>query len=80
MVTAAARGTARMVATLDGRSDTTVVTVTAPPLLALASPAAGYKQLHDEQQKALVEQALTLSAGTEPRAVAPRPLLAGEDY
>jgi 2-oxoglutarate dehydrogenase E1 component len=45
-----------------------------------ASPAAGYKQLHDEQQKALVEQALTLSAGTEPRAVAPRPLLAGEDY
>jgi 2-oxoglutarate dehydrogenase E1 component len=47
-----------------------------------ASPAAGYKQLHDEQQKALVEQALTLSAGSEPRVVAqqPRPLLAGEDY
>ncbi|MDB5866015.1 MAG: 2-oxoglutarate dehydrogenase subunit [Betaproteobacteria bacterium] len=47
-----------------------------------ASPAAGYKQLHDEQQKALVEQALTLAGGTEPRAVThqPRPLLAGEDY
>ncbi len=47
-----------------------------------ASPAAGYKQLHDEQQKALVEQALTLAAGTEPRVIGqqPRPLLAGEDY
>ena len=47
-----------------------------------ASPAAGYKQLHDEQQKALVDQALTLAAGTEPRMIAhqPRPLLAGEDY
>ena len=47
-----------------------------------ASPAAGYKQLHDEQQKALVEQALTLAAGSEPRnvGVALRPLLAGEDY
>jgi 2-oxoglutarate dehydrogenase E1 component len=47
-----------------------------------ASPAAGYKQLHDEQQKALVEQALTLAAGTEPRVLAqqPKPLLAGEDY
>ncbi|MDB5902374.1 MAG: 2-oxoglutarate dehydrogenase subunit [Betaproteobacteria bacterium] len=47
-----------------------------------ASPAAGYKQLHDEQQKALVEQAITLAGGTEPRAVThqPRPLLAGEDY
>ncbi|HYC48144.1 MAG TPA: 2-oxoglutarate dehydrogenase E1 component [Burkholderiales bacterium] len=47
-----------------------------------ASPAAGYKQLHDEQQKALVEQALTLAGGSEPRVVAqrPRPLLAGEDY
>jgi 2-oxoglutarate dehydrogenase E1 component len=44
-----------------------------------ASPAAGYKQLHDEQQKALVEQALTLSAGSEPR-IRVRPLLAGEDY
>jgi len=43
-----------------------------------ASPAAGYKQLHDEQQKALVEQALV--AGTEPRGVALRPLLAGEDH
>jgi len=45
-----------------------------------ASPAAGYKQLHDEQQKALVDQALTLAGGSEPRNVAPRPLLAGEDY
>ena len=46
-----------------------------------ASPDAGYKQLHDEQQKALVEQALTLSGGSEPRAIVlPRPLLAGEDY
>jgi 2-oxoglutarate dehydrogenase E1 component len=45
-----------------------------------ASPAAGYKQLHDEQQKTLVDQAITLSAGTEPRNVAPKPLLAGEDY
>ena len=35
-----------------------------------ASPAAGYKQLHDEQQKALVEQALTLAVGSEPRDVA----------
>jgi len=47
-----------------------------------ASPAAGYKQLHDQQQKALVDQALTIAAGTEPRMVtqSPRPLLAGEDY
>jgi len=47
-----------------------------------ASPAAGYKQLHDEQQKALVDQALTLAAGSEPRMLSrlPRPLLAGEDY
>ncbi|MGZ8263232.1 MAG: 2-oxoglutarate dehydrogenase E1 component [Burkholderiales bacterium] len=46
-----------------------------------ASPAAGYKQLHDEQQKALVAQALTLAGGSEHRAVPqPRPLLAGEDY
>ena len=47
-----------------------------------ASPAAGYKQLHDEQQKALVDQALTTAAGSEPRALGhqPRPLLAGEDY
>ncbi|HUP94336.1 MAG TPA: 2-oxoglutarate dehydrogenase E1 component [Burkholderiales bacterium] len=40
-----------------------------------ASPAAGYKQLHDEQQKALVEQALIRGGGS-----APRPLLAGEDH
>jgi 2-oxoglutarate dehydrogenase E1 component len=46
-----------------------------------ASPAAGYKQLHDEQQKALVDQALTLTGGSEHRAVPqPRPLSAGEDY
>jgi 2-oxoglutarate dehydrogenase E1 component len=45
-----------------------------------ASPAAGYKQLHDEQLKAFVDQALTLSGGTEPRNPAPKPLLAGEDY
>jgi 2-oxoglutarate dehydrogenase E1 component len=47
-----------------------------------ASAAAGYKQLHDEQQKALVEQALTLSGGSDAIALAqqPRPLLAGEDY
>jgi 2-oxoglutarate dehydrogenase E1 component len=46
-----------------------------------ASPAAGYKQLHDEQQKALVDQALTLAGGSEHIAVPqPRPLLAGEDY
>jgi 2-oxoglutarate dehydrogenase E1 component len=46
-----------------------------------ASPAAGYKQLHDEQQKALVDQALTMAGGSEHRAVPqPRPLLAGEDY
>ena len=45
-----------------------------------ASPAAGYKQLHDEQQKALVQQALTIAGGSESRDPAPRPLLAGEDY
>jgi 2-oxoglutarate dehydrogenase E1 component len=47
-----------------------------------ASPAAGYKQLHDEQQKALVDQALTMSGGSVPRHLAkrrPRPLAAGED-
>jgi len=43
-----------------------------------ATPAAGYKSLHDEQQKALVEQALTVSG--EPRRAAPRPLSAGEEY
>ena len=46
-----------------------------------ASPAAGYKQLHDQQQKELVEQALTISAGTGPRILTlqPRPLSAGEE-
>ena len=46
-----------------------------------ASPAAGYKQLHDEQQKQLVDQALTLAAGTGPRILSqqPRPLSAGEE-
>ena len=32
-----------------------------------ASPAAGYKSLHDEQQKELVDLALTLAGGSEPR-------------
>jgi 2-oxoglutarate dehydrogenase E1 component len=47
-----------------------------------ASPAAGYKALHDEQQKALVDQALTMSGGSEHGVPArqPRPLLAGEDH
>jgi 2-oxoglutarate dehydrogenase E1 component len=40
-----------------------------------ASPAAGYKQLHDEQQNELVEQALIRGGGS-----APRPFLAGEDH
>jgi len=46
-----------------------------------ASPAAGYKSLHDQQQKALVDQALTGSGGTGPRVLAqpPRPLPAGEE-
>ena len=46
-----------------------------------ASPAAGYKQLHDQQQKELVDQALTLAAGSGPRILSqqPRPLLAGEE-
>jgi 2-oxoglutarate dehydrogenase E1 component len=46
-----------------------------------ASPAAGYKQLHDQQQKALVDQALSISGGSEPRILArqPRPLSAGEE-
>ena len=46
-----------------------------------ASPAAGYKSLHDRQQKELVEQAITLSGGSEPRRVTqqPRPLSAGEE-
>ncbi|OGA38622.1 MAG: 2-oxoglutarate dehydrogenase E1 component [Betaproteobacteria bacterium RIFCSPLOWO2_12_FULL_62_13] len=46
-----------------------------------ASPAAGYKSLHDEQQQALVEQALTMAGGSGPRILSqpPRPLLAGEE-
>ncbi len=46
-----------------------------------ASPAAGYKSLHDKQQKALVDQALTMSGGTGPRVLEqqPRPLSAGEE-
>jgi 2-oxoglutarate dehydrogenase E1 component len=46
-----------------------------------ASPAAGYKQLHDQQQKELVEQALTMSGGSGPRILSqqPRPLFAGEE-
>ena len=46
-----------------------------------ASPAAGYKSLHDQQQKALVDQALTGSGGTGPRVLEqqPRPLSAGEE-
>ncbi|HXV10242.1 MAG TPA: 2-oxoglutarate dehydrogenase E1 component [Burkholderiales bacterium] len=46
-----------------------------------ATPAPGYKQLHDKQQKELVEQALTMSGGSEPRRLQrPRPLSAGEEY
>jgi 2-oxoglutarate dehydrogenase E1 component len=45
-----------------------------------ASPAAGYKALHDEQQKALVDQALTMAGGSEHGRRQPRPLLAGEDH
>ena len=44
-----------------------------------ASPAAGYKSLHDVQQKELVNQALTLSGGSEPLRFQPRPLSAGEE-
>ena len=44
-----------------------------------ASPAAGYKSLHDTQQKDLVDQALTLAGGSEPRKFQPRPLSAGEE-
>ena len=45
-----------------------------------ASPAAGYKSLHDKQQKELVDQALTLSGGSQPRAFKPRPLAEGEEF
>ncbi len=44
-----------------------------------ASPAAGYKSLHDVQQKELVNQALTMSGGSEPLRFQPRPLSAGEE-
>jgi 2-oxoglutarate dehydrogenase E1 component len=45
-----------------------------------ASPAAGYKSLHERQQKELVDQALTLSGGSQPRAFKPRPLADGEEH
>ncbi|MFN7086039.1 MAG: 2-oxoglutarate dehydrogenase E1 component [Burkholderiales bacterium] len=47
-----------------------------------ASPAVGYKSLHDQQQKELVDQALTMAGGSEPQKAAPqpRPLSAGEEY
>jgi len=47
-----------------------------------ASPAPGYKLLHDKQQKELVEQAITMSGGSEPRRLTqqPRPLSAGEEF
>ncbi|MBM3344727.1 MAG: 2-oxoglutarate dehydrogenase E1 component [Betaproteobacteria bacterium] len=46
-----------------------------------ATPAAGYKSLHDKQQKELVDQALTLSGGSLPLSVTqrPRPLSEGEE-
>jgi 2-oxoglutarate dehydrogenase E1 component len=46
-----------------------------------ASPAAGYKSLHDTQQRALVDQALTMSGGSGSGILAqqPRPLSAGEE-
>ena len=46
-----------------------------------ASPAAGYKSLHDKQQKELINQALTLSGGSAPLSETnrPRPLSAGEE-
>ena len=46
-----------------------------------ASPAAGYKSLHDKQQKELINQALTMSGGSQPLSVTqqPRPLSAGEE-
>ncbi len=45
-----------------------------------ASPAAGYKSLHEKQQKELVDQALTLSGGSQPRMFKPRPLAEGEEH
>ncbi|MBX9811219.1 MAG: 2-oxoglutarate dehydrogenase E1 component, partial [Burkholderiales bacterium] len=46
-----------------------------------ASPAVGYKSLHDQQLKDFLDQALTMSGGSGPRVVAqqPRPLTAGEE-
>ncbi|MDH5535273.1 MAG: 2-oxoglutarate dehydrogenase E1 component [Betaproteobacteria bacterium] len=47
-----------------------------------ATPAPGYKSLHDKQQKELVDQALTMAGGSEPRfmRLVPRPLSAGEEH
>ncbi len=47
-----------------------------------ATPAPGYKSLHDKQQKDLVDQALTLSGGSEPRMqlLRPRPQSEGEEH
>ncbi len=45
-----------------------------------ASPAAGYKSLHEKQQKELVDQALTLAGGSRPRGFNPRPLTEGEEH
>ena len=45
-----------------------------------ASPAAGYKSLHEKQQKELVNQALTMHGGRERQGVAPRPLAEGEEH
>jgi hypothetical protein len=45
-----------------------------------ASPAAGYKSLHEKQQKELVNQALTMAGGSEPRLSKPRPLAEGEEH
>jgi len=45
-----------------------------------ASPAAGYKSLHDKQQKELVNQALTMSGGSVPVNVKPRSLAEGEEH
>jgi 2-oxoglutarate dehydrogenase E1 component len=46
-----------------------------------ASPAAGYKLLHDRQQKELIDQAISMSGGSGPRILAqqPRPFTAGEE-
>jgi 2-oxoglutarate dehydrogenase E1 component len=46
-----------------------------------ASPAVGYKSLHDKQLKDFLDQALTMSGGSAPRIVTqqPRPLSAGEE-